>query len=453
MIGVNDYIEASTEGPILKESEFDLRYSRKVRELASDFGVEYSPDEVVPDDETANSIFEAGVELLASVGLYNKDSRRVIELSKKQVMEIAGSRLHSITFGSGFDAVTIKERRPSDSFPPVLWLGPVCPLTEETYVSACLSFLKIPENQGILGGFLIAAEGFENKSGYPHELIVTAKEIVLNKEAIRRAGRPGLFHCVAASAVTPAANFNVFGPGVCCPQTGSIPIQIMPELKINWDKLTLAIFCQQHGIHPFTDGMGVIGGYARNPGESAITLVANILANWGFSHASTAVAWSTDMKGHWTAKKPILWTNSAVVKALDLNVGNPMYSFGTALAGPMTEMALLESAAYSVAYPAAGIELILGGTCGNGADVDYTAGLHGQMVVDVTKVASGLPRDEANEIVNKIVSRYDDKYDNPPRGVTYQECYDTVKVEPRPEFVALYDKVKDDLGGMGIPFS
>jgi len=453
MIGVNEYIDRSLSGPILKEVEFDLRYSKKVRELAADFSIEYNADEVVTDDKTAASIFEAGVELLASVGLYNKDTRRIIELTQKEIMEVAKSRQHSITFGSGFNTVTINERRPTNAHPPILFLGPVCPLSEAIYVPACLSFLKIPENMGCLGGFLIEAEGFENRSGYPHELIVTAKEVTLNKEAIRRAGRPGLFGCLAASAVTPAAIFNTFGPGMCTSMESVVPLQIMPELKIIWDKLNLAIFCQHHDIHPLTDGMGVVGGYARNPAESAVTLVANILANWGFSHASVAIAWSTDMKGHWTAKKPLLWTNSAVVKAFDLNTSNPMFSFGTALAGPMTEMALFESAAYSVAYPASGIEVIIGGTTGNGADLDYTAGLHGQMVVDVTKVASGLERDKANEIVNKIVARYESLYDNPPRGLTFQECYDVVRVQPKPEFVILYENVKIELNKMGVPFN
>jgi len=451
MISIYDYIERSLSGPIMRETDFDLQYSRRVRQLAADFEITYNPEEIIPNDTVVEAIFEAGVELLAAVGLYNKDTQRVIQLTKSEIMEVAKSRKHSLRFGKGREAVAVEPRGGTDKKPPVLWLGAACPLTQEAYIPACLSFALIPEANAVLGGFLLEADGFENRSGYPHELIATCKEVALMEETFRRAGRPGLFGTMPVSATSPAAIFNAYLPGVLDGDNGMVPIQIMPELKVTWDRFNFALFCRRHNVEPFVDVLGTIGAYARNPGETAVTMVANALANWGFSQGSFTVVWSTDARGLWNPKKDILWTNCAVIRVLDKKVGNPTASFGTALAGPMTEMAFLESAAYSVAYPAAGVEVIIGGISGNGMQVDQAAGLHGHMVRDVSSAAAGLTREQANRLITVIGNMYDHLIPNPPQAATFMECYDPLKVKPRPEFVALYESVKEKLAAKGVP--
>lgn len=209
---------------------------------------------------------------------------------------------------------------------------------------------------------------------------------------------------------------------------------------------------QKSGVHPWTSAMSAIGGYARNAPEVAITLIANVLGNWGFNHGSHVVIWSTDMKGRWNPKKDVMWANCAAIRALDANVGNPTYSFGVALAGPMTEMALFETAVYSVAYPAAGIEVIIGGMAGGGMEVNRAAALHGQMASEVSTATAGLARNEANTLVNKIYPKYEHLLAAPPKGVPFEECYDPVKIKPKPDFVSLYNEVKAELGEMGVPF-
>lgn len=452
MISVYDYIERSLSGPITKEEDFDLQYSKQVRQLANDFEIKYNPEEIIPDDKTVEAIYEAGIELLSSVGLYNKDTQRVIKLDKAEIIEVAKSRKRSLKFGKGRDRVVVKPRDGTDENPPVLWLGASCPLRQETYIPACLSFALIPEASGVLGGFLMEADGFENRSGYPHELIATTKEVALLKETFRRAGRPGLLSPMPLSATTPSAIFNAFLPGVLDGDNGMVPIQIMPELKLIWDRFNLALFCQRHNVEPFVDVLGTIGAYARNPGEAAITMVANALANWGFSQGSFTVVWSTDAMGLWNPKKDVLWTNCAVIRALDKKVGNPTASFGTSLAGPMTEMAFMECAAYSLAYTAAGIELIIGGITGNGAQLDQTAGLHGRMVGEVSSAAAGLTREQANRLIPAINNTYEHLIANPPQAATFTECYDPLKVKPKPEFVTLYNNVKEKLAAEGVPF-
>ena len=81
MIPIMDFQERSLKGPVKKSTEFDLAYAKKVRELVDKYDIQYNPDELIVDDATADAIFQAGVELLAEVGLYQMETQRVIQFS------------------------------------------------------------------------------------------------------------------------------------------------------------------------------------------------------------------------------------------------------------------------------------------------------------------------------------------------------------------------------------
>ena len=65
---------------------------------------------------------------------------------------------------------------------------------------------------------------------------------------------------------------------------------------------------------------------------------------------------------------------------------------------------------------------------------------------------SGIKRSDANELVKRIVSKYDTQITDAPLGKTFQECYDVRRVTPSKEYIALYSSVKAELQGMGVPF-
>lgn len=68
--------------------------------------------------------------------------------------------------------------------------------------------------------------------------------------------------------------------------------------------------------------------------------------------------------------------------------------------------------------------------------------------------ATGIKRGDANELVKQIVEKYRDRItkDGGPWGHTFNEIYDLDTLEPRPKYVELYSKVKNELIDMGIDF-
>ena len=72
--------------------------------------------------------------------------------------------------------------------------------------------------------------------------------------------------------------------------------------------------------------------------------------------------------------------------------------------------------------------------------------------VEVAGAASKLTRKEANPVVLKLLDRYESELKSPPRGVTYQDCYDMVTGElTNAEYAANADRVRKEIQNMGLP--
>ncbi|MBI4330174.1 MAG: monomethylamine:corrinoid methyltransferase [Chloroflexi bacterium] len=100
MIDFKEFIKRSMDGPVMAEQEFDLKLCRCLRRLVVDYGVHFTPAEIICDDATADAIFQAGVELLAEVGVYNIDTSRVIDLTEEEIRETCRDTPKQCTLGS-----------------------------------------------------------------------------------------------------------------------------------------------------------------------------------------------------------------------------------------------------------------------------------------------------------------------------------------------------------------
>ena len=83
MIPIIEFQRRSLQGPVMKADEFDIEFSMKLRELVAKYEIKYNPEELIVDDATADAVFQAGVELLADVGLYHIETERVIKYTKE----------------------------------------------------------------------------------------------------------------------------------------------------------------------------------------------------------------------------------------------------------------------------------------------------------------------------------------------------------------------------------
>jgi methylamine--corrinoid protein Co-methyltransferase len=73
--------------------------------------------------------------------------------------------------------------------------------------------------------------------------------------------------------------------------------------------------------------------------------------------------------------------------------------------------------------------------------------------IETGKAACNLTRNQASEIVIRLLEKYESQIPTPPEGDRYQDCYDVVTGRPGEAYTHLYQEVKEELTGMGIPFS
>jgi len=85
---------------------------------------------------------------------------------------------------------------------------------------------------------------------------------------------------------------------------------------------------------------------------------------------------------------------------------------------------------------------------------NYATPLEARLACEVGHAAAkqGMKRPKANDIVLKLLNKYEDKIAEAPKGKPFQECYDPRTSRPMPWYLDMYKKVKGELATMGIAF-
>ncbi len=83
---------------------------------------------------------------------------------------------------------------------------------------------------------------------------------------------------------------------------------------------------------------------------------------------------------------------------------------------------------------------------------DHNTGLEVRLLGEVAHATAGMKREKANEVLQKLLPKYEDKLSNPDRGKSFQECYDLKTIQPLQEWSSKYDEVRKELEELGIRF-
>ncbi len=72
-------------GPYIKESEFDLKVAKRIKELVKEKGIKYDPNVLCPaDDDLADRVWEAGLQLFLEFGAYCQTTERLHPLHPRR---------------------------------------------------------------------------------------------------------------------------------------------------------------------------------------------------------------------------------------------------------------------------------------------------------------------------------------------------------------------------------
>jgi methylamine--corrinoid protein Co-methyltransferase len=94
---------------------------------------------------------------------------------------------------------------------------------------------------------------------------------------------------------------------------------------------------------------------------------------------------------------------------------------------------------------------MIGIRSGGGRFPDYTTGLESKFAAEVARASSGMKRSDANEVIKKLIPKYEDRLRRPPIGKAFKDCFDVKSVTPSKEWLDIYRQVSKEFKDLGVP--
>lgn len=444
-------VSRSESGPYMKESDFDMTLMKTVMKLVKEYQIEYEPSILVPaDDELADRIYQAAVELVLEMGIYNQSTQRRIFFTRDEIDQAVALAPSELVLGEGKDAVIERHREVEGMEPCCMHSGPTGTPTSEAYHGLILQSCAQEQLVDCLGhGSVATYQGQLIIPGTPLEILAAQRDAVQARESIRKAGRPGMHIEDMALPLTCAGKISTFMPEKGMRPSDGLLVSQLPELKTDYDQLSRVAYLQSAGMHIvdlMTPLIGGLGGGAQ--GTAVVTVACHILGVLCYNvsyhfmgHMSLQLSHNTGPMG--------LWIQAVAGQALSRNT--PLVSVNDLYprAGLGTEQIFWEVAAGAMIGSVCGLHQHgVGATCGN--ELDHTSGLEARFQAEVAHAALGRTRQEINDLVLVCLEKYQDKLVGPDLGKPFNELVDLDTLEYSQEWLDPYHKVKGELQSMGL---
>jgi methylamine--corrinoid protein Co-methyltransferase len=436
-------------GPKVDQKEYDFKILPELAEkLVKEHGIKIDRASIVPEDNSlADSIYQAGYELLLENGLYCPDTHRMIKVSENEIKDAIRNTPSEITIGSGNEAVRVTPRRVGDPRRPIIASGcGATPCSEEMYVKATQSYAQEPFVQLMTTATLRSVEGHEVVAHSPYEIRAAILEGKMTRMACALAGRPGIALVVPMTPITPEARIAAEN-GDLKPSDLHM-ISIVGELKLGMDSITVLSHWLNKRVLICPESLPIFGGYLGGSIEKmAILDVAAHLASCTMLSASLHYDGPVHVRWGCTTTRETMQVAAHTGMAIDRNTNLLTAVLTYARAGTGTDMAIIEAAAEAIANTVSGREVADGFQGDLGVALDHVDGLQGRAMGKICSAATKLDPADANRAINKLLSMYDKKdyYKSPLVGKSFQECYNTTTVKPTQEHLRINESAMQTL--------
>jgi methylamine--corrinoid protein Co-methyltransferase len=452
MISFLEVLERATQGPLMSAKDFDMKvFIPKVREVVKKHGIKFDPNTPCPwDDDLADRIYQAALELYVDVGTYCTNTERVIRFSRKEVEDAVYQCPKEAYFGEGPERVVFRGRKPDSPDVPHCHVGSGTNTTEDLALKMVEAYGRITRAKTVSIPSVTSVGPLKTSSGSPLETLAGINMMRIGREGLRRAGRPGMaiidhMSSCAAGISTIAASHPEFGAR---PSDGWL-VAPHAELKIDYSSLNQVAFLTSWGANIGQEAGPILGGYAGGPEGTAVVTAAYAFHGILVVRATYHLTYPIQMTPVCSTTPGMIFVISTSSQAINRNLGVPYYALGYASAGSATKQYFYEAAAYLCAIQASGMGIEdvhpNRAVLTNGAlpiDSEFTCAFgHGM---------AGITRKEANRITLRLMDKYLGRIKDPPKGKTVDQTYDLETMRPRADLVMLYDETIKELKDYGI---
>jgi methylamine--corrinoid protein Co-methyltransferase len=439
-------------GPISEETDFERRLvAPAIKTTIQKYGIKFDKENIVPsDNDLADRLFQAGLDLAVQTGLFCQSTSRRITWTRNELEEGLRFCPGETIMGAGNDAVICRSRRPEDSSPPVIIGGAYgVPFPESMFVPVMLSFARESIVDVIENATLETVYGYPIKAGSPWEVVGGWREAELSMEVLNRAGRPGLcIGCVETSptalAQLSAASWGGFRT------TDWHHVATVSEFKTNYDLLSKVAHITRIGGVMECYYNPIFGGYVGGAEGVAVAIVAALILLNQVDMADTIATRPNHPFLGCDTTPELLWAMSVALQGLSRNTNLLVGALTGPAGGPGTKTLLYENAAFSIATTVSGQAMLEASHSAGGNVPRHVSGLDAKICGEVAYASRGMSREEANSLVKRLISIYQPELTTQPIGKPFEQVYDVDKVEPTPEWQGMYDEVRNDLISMGL---
>ncbi|MDR3578041.1 MAG: monomethylamine:corrinoid methyltransferase [Anaerolineaceae bacterium] len=449
-----DVFERALNGPLMSEQDFNLKLLIPcLKKIVKDYGIHYNPENPVPSsDDSADALFNAAVDLVEQVGFYCKDTNRLIKFDRMEIYEAVHKAAGICYAGEGKDARTFGMRKPEDGRLPWLHVGSGIVATREEWITSLISsYAAIPEANSISISSLDSLRGLPVIAGSPIELYAAIRSIQIGRDALSQAGRPGLpimnLISTSASAVTTlAASAAQFG---LRPNDGWL-VGATADLKIDFAAMNKTAYLLSWGANIGAETSPILGGYCGGPEGTAVASTAYILMGLLIQRGNYQLTFPVHFRYGCSTPRNVLWVVSSSCQAASRNIPMPVIWLGYIAAGPNTAMYFYESAAYLLAAVTSGAPGVQTPHPAKATLTDGITPVEARFGVDAAIAAAKMTRQQANEVVNRLLEKYEAHIEHAPVGSRYQECCDPITGQPGIEYKRLLSETKAELAKSGM---
>ncbi|MBT4291497.1 monomethylamine:corrinoid methyltransferase [bacterium] len=446
-----DYIlsvlDKAETGPIVEERTWDKEYiTKKTRELIKKYDITFNKGIMISDDDAlADRLFEASMEMALDSGVYCINTKRRMIWERDELQGAIDRAPSELKVGYGDGAHTIKRRDPEANGNVTILGGAYgTPVREENFRQMVTAYAKEPLVDIVETPSLATAWGRHIRIDSPWEAIAAKREAELVLEAIKLAGRPE-GTCVASGGTSgtdiielAATSYDMFR------QTDWHHSSFVAENKVSYADLTRAVHYANTGSisHTFCDPIygGYLGGtdgVSIGCASGYILLRATLFGdtmNAGPAHTTVAADTHPDL----------LPAQALAIQAISRNT--PMFTSAhiRPSAGPCTKQVLYEVAALCMTAVSSGASFLKTIQTTTGRHMGHTTPVEVRFCAQVAHATEGMSRKDANEIVCKLVSKYEGKQLPQNVGKPFHEAYNLDTLEPTAEWQGIYEVVCEE---------
>jgi methylamine--corrinoid protein Co-methyltransferase len=227
---------------------------------------------------------------------------------------------------------------------------------------------------------------------------------------------------------------------------------MLNELVMDNRNIARAVNSLDYGMRNASLACVMVGGLGGDAPGSAVIQVASFIAANLVCLADYHLLHPIHIRHVATSTRSVMWVQSVVEQAFARNAPCIIVGDIYPKSGALTRELLYEVAANAIAITVSGGHLE-GIGAADGAAPNAT-GLEARWMGEVGHAVArqGLDLQQANALVLKLLEKYEPVFDRPGGnpGVSFVQAYDLETLQPRPEWLQMYQEVKSELNQMGL---